>query len=341
MSLLRRPSNEMEASEIARVISALPKDSTLRTLEDGPFGGNPLSVGDEQLGEVIDAPLGGDVPWPAGGIADFITVQAIYQLVQGRVWLPQMQDEDALHIPMATVGQICQVGITDINIIGNGSRTAFNRIKLTSIAPIYPMLWNHDAQREKRMVVEPDSEGRVKRGRESRAGEIWDTRSHAHHNRDFRFNSQPLAVAFTETETIGGRAWPNVKFDDRAHEITYTLWGNTTLGLLCYWWHSSRQQAGRGSMPITAIRTMPTLDVTKLTPAQLVTAEAIFEDMRDVQFLPANEAYHDNSRQELDYRVLIDVLGLPTSVLAPLDVLRLKWCSEPSVHGGKRTAPER
>ena len=340
VSLLRRPGNEMEASEIARVISALPKDSTLRTLEDGPFGGNPLSVGEEQLGEAINAPLHGAVPWPAGGIADFTTIQAVYQLAQGRVWLPQMEDKDALHIPMATVGQICRVGITDINIIGNGSRTAFNRIKLTSIAPTYPMLWSHDAQREKRMVVEPDSEGRVKRGRENRAAEIWNTRSHAHHNRDFRFNSQPLAVAFTETETIGGRAWPNVKFADHAHEITYTLWGNTTLGLLCYWWHSSRQQAGRGSMPVTAIRTMPTLDVTKLTPAQLAAAEAIFEDMRDVQFLPANEAYHDNSRKELDHRVLIDVLGLSTSILEPLDMLRLSWCSEPSVHGGKRTAPE-
>jgi hypothetical protein len=189
------------------------------------------------------------------------------------------------------------------------------------------------------MIVAPDSEGRIIMGMESLATEIWETRSHAHHNRDFRFNSQPLAVAFTETETIGGTAWPNVKFGDPAHEIAYTLWGNTTLGLLCYWWHSSRQQAGRGRMPITAIRSMPTLDVTKLTPAQLETAEEIFGDMRDAQFLPANEAYRDNARKELDHRVLINMLGLPTSVLEPLDLLRLKWCSEPSVHGGKRTAP--
>ena len=201
------------------------------------------------------------------------------------------------------------------------------------------MLWGHNAQREKRMVVVPDSEGRVKQGREDRAAEIWVTRSHAHHNRDFRFNSQPLAVAFTETQTIGGRAWPNVKFSDRAYEVAYALWCNTTLGLLCYWWHSSRQQAGRGSMPITAIRSMPTLDVTKLTQAQLDRAEEIFEDMRSSQFLPANEAYHDNSRQELDYRVLIDMLGVPTTMIEPLDLLRLKWCSEPSVHGGKKTAP--
>ena len=149
-----------------------------------------------------------------------------------------------------------------------------------------------------------------------------------------------MTVAFTEAQTIGGRAWPNVKFADRAHEIAYTLWSNTMLGLLCYWWHSSRQQAGRGSMPITAIRTMPTLDVTKLTPGQLATAEAIFVDMRDAQFLPANEAWHDTTRQELDYRVLIEMLGLPKSIIQPLDLLRLKWCLEPSVHGGKSTAPE-
>ena len=92
-------------------------------------------------------------------------------------------------------------------------------------------------------------------------------------------------------------------------------------------------------MPITAIRTMPTLDVTSLSDAQLQTAETIFDEMRDREFLPANEAYRDDSRKELDRRVLTEMLGLPTTILAPLDLLRLKWCSEPSVHGGKSTKP--
>ena len=92
-------------------------------------------------------------------------------------------------------------------------------------------------------------------------------------------------------------------------------------------------------MPITAIRSMPTLDVTKLTQAQLDKAEEIFEDLRNHEFLPANEAYRDNTRKELDHRVLIDMLGLPETILEPLDLLRLKWCLEPSVHGGKKTAP--
>ena len=340
VSLQRRPDSEMEATELARAISAIIKNARIRTLEDGPFGGSPLSIGDELIGEMINAPLSVDAPWSAVGISDFAVVQTAYKLAKGTFWLPQMRNQDTVRVPMTDLQQSCLVGITDNNIVGNGSQTAFDRIKPPSAAPSYPMLWGHDAQLEKRMVVAPDSEGRVKQGRENRAAEIWNTRSHAHHNRDFRFNSQPLAVAFTETQAIGGRAWPNVKFDDRAHEVAYTLWGNTTLGLLCYWWHSSRQQAGRGSMPITAIRSMPTLDVTKLSPAQLAKAEEIFEDMRDSQFLPANEAYRDNTRKELDHRVLIAMLGLPESILEPLDLLRLKWCSEPSVHGGKKTAPK-
>ena len=93
-------------------------------------------------------------------------------------------------------------------------------------------------------------------------------------------------------------------------------------------------------MPITAIRTMPTLDVTQLSDAQLKTAEGIFEDFRDREFLPANEAWRDESRKELDRRVLVDLLGLDEGkVMGSLDLLRLKWCSEPSVHGGKGTGP--
>ena len=339
VSLRRRPQSEMEATEIARAITVLAESQNVRTLEGGPFGGNPVFIGEEQLGEVVDAPLSTHVPWSAVGISDFAVVQTAFRLVKGEVWFPRMQEQDALPLPMTSLGSACQIGITDNNIVGNGSQTAFDLVKPPSSAPTHPMLWSHNAAREKRMVVVPDSEGRIKPGREARGGVIWDTRSHAHHNRDFRFNSQPLAVAFTETQTIGGRAWPNVQFDDRSREVAYTLWGNSTLGLLCYWWHSSRQQAGRGSMPITAIRSMPTLDVTKLTPAQLGKAEQVFEDMRKTEFLPANEAHHDTARHNLDYRVLVEMLGLPESIIEPLDLLRLKWCSEPSVHGGKRTAP--
>ena len=337
VSLRQRPRNEMEASEIARAITALLENTDFRALEDGPYGCNPIVIGASEIGEILDAPLE-DGPWSVIGISDCAVAQTAFQLAQGRIWLPVMNDDDSVSIPTAVMGQICRVGFHDANIVGNGRQAAFT-LSEYSVSSSFPILWGHDANRERSLIVVPDKHGRVQRGKEERASVIWDTRSHTHHNRNFRFNSQPLGVAFTERQSIGGSAWPNVQFESRAHEIAYTLWGNTTLGLLAYWWHSSRQQAGRGIMPITAIRAMPTLDVTQLTTEQLAIAEAIFDDLRDAEFLPANEAYRDDSRQELDRRVLIDLLGLPESILQPLALLRLKWCSEPSVHGGKSTRP--
>ena len=334
VSFNRRPRSEMEA------ILRISVSSDLNALETGPFGGYPITIGDELIAESIDAPLSSDLPWSAAGVSDLSLTQFVHQLVEGRVWLPQMPQPDPQPIPMSMVDDVCHIGPTDNNIVGNGSQTAFTLERTLSAAPTYPMLWGHNALRERRLIVAPDSEGRVKRGREPRAAQIWESRSHAHHNRDFRFNSQPLAVAFTQDRTIGGRAWPNVKFERREHEVAYSLWGNSTLGLVTYWWHSSRQQAGRGSMPVTAIRTMPTLDVTQLSDDQLQTVETIFEEIKNLDFLPANEAYRDDTRKRLDRHVLIDLLNLPESILEPLDLLRLKWCSEPSVHGGKGTAPD-
>ena len=339
VSLKRRPNSEMEAIELARAFKKLAAETKVNTLEDGPFGGTSLKVGEEILGEIIDAPLSTNSPWSAVGIESFDIVQAVHQLTKGNLWLPQMMNAHDIQLPISGVSPAGTLGKGDAVIVGRKGKAAFSRIKPASSTSTFPILWGHDAQREKRLVVAPDSEGRVEQGMRKLAAEIWETRSHAHHNRDFRFNSQPLAVAFTEKQSIGGRAWPNVKFASVQQEKAYSLWGNSTLGLLCYWWHSSRQQAGRGVMPITAIRSMPTLDVTKLTPEQLATAESIFEDMRGREFLPANEAYHDEARQELDRRVLVDLLGLPESVLEPLALLRDKWCREPSVHGGKSTAP--
>ena len=339
VSLDQRPNNEMESLELAKAISNLASDPNVRQFESGPIGGDPLVVGDSQLGEVINAPLSPGLPWSAAGVSDFSVIQTAHQLTEGHIWLPQMSKHDKLSIAVSKLDCISRVGLHHMNIVGNSQQAAFDRIQTRRGVPTYPMLWNHNAKRETRLIVQPDSEGRIKPNMNSRAAEIWDTRSHAHYSADFRFNSQPLSVAFTEDQTIGGTAWANLQFANRELEIAHTLWGNSTLGLLLYWWHSSRQQSGRGRMPITAIRTMPTLDVTSLSDAQLQTAETIFDEMRDLEFLPANEAYRDDSRKELDRRVLTEMLGLPATILAPLDLLRLKWCSEPSVHGGKSTKP--
>ena len=108
---------------------------------------------------------------------------------------------------------------------------------------------------------------------------------------------------------------------------------------MAFWWMGSRQQQGRAITTISALPSLPVLDVRTLRTEQLERAAAIFARFRMEPLLPANEAYCDDVRKALDRAVLVELMELPEDVLSPLDNLRLQWCAEPSVHGGKETAP--
>ena len=200
------------------------------------------------------------------------------------------------------------------------------------------MLWSHDAKRERSLVVPPDSEGEVRPGCDDRAVSVWKrTASRLHFNRDFRINSQSLTACLTPNKAIGGTAWPNFILDQEEWTLPLVLWSNTTLGLLAFWWVGTRQQQGRARLTISQLPRLTVLDPRSLSEDQLAQAEAIFEQFRGKEFLPANEAYRDDARQALDRAVLVDLLHLPEGILEPLGILRDQWCAEPSVHGGKKT----
>lgn len=93
-------------------------------------------------------------------------------------------------------------------------------------------------------------------------------------------------------------------------------------------------------LSITTLGTIPVLDLGNVESAKVKDLADLCIDFLDVELLPANEAYRDESRKRLDKEVLCGVLGLPHTILEPLDHFRLQWCSEPSVHGGKGTRPE-
>ena len=107
----------------------------------------------------------------------------------------------------------------------------------------------------------------------------------------------------------------------------------------CLIW-SSRQQAGRAILTISALPNLPVLDPRKLTDRRLDHCRAIFDDLKDREFLPANEAWRDETRKALDRELLFgitSVLQLDLGLEKGLDLLRKQWCAEPSVHGGKGT----
>ena len=134
---------------------------------------------------------------------------------------------------------------------------------------------------------------------------------------------------------MGGRVWPNVNFEDQQFDYTFTLWCNSTLGLLSHWWHASRQQSSKATIAVRKAESLPVLDFRILTDEQLRTAEDIFNELRDVDLKPAYLADADANRALLDRRVVCDLLGFDEEVYAAVRRLAAKWCAEPSVHGGK------
>lgn len=65
-----------------------------------------------------------------------------------------------------------------------------------------------------------------------------------------------------------------------------------------------------------------------------------FPELKDHKFLPANEAYQDETRKALDRELqfgIASVRQLDSGLEEGLDPLRKQWCAEPSVHGGKGT----
>ena len=321
VSLLRRPNSQAEAAEIARVIRNLP---------DAPRG--LLSVGETEAGCFVRATAGdgGCAPLREPTIAE-----SALALHRGLLRLPRMRETHAL--PVAKIHALGKKGPHDMQI--NGKANGPFDVIARRDAAAYPMLWRHTATRERRLTVEPDCEGRVRPNRDEKALDVWNTATRLHVNRDFRLNSQSLAACLTPERSIGGRAWPNFRLTDTAGEEAVALWANTTLGLISFWWTGGRQQLGRSVMTITHLPELLTLDVRQLSREQIDRSHRIFADFLDYEFLPANEAYRDPTRQALDRAVLIDLLGLPQSIFDPLALLRRQWCAEPTVHGGKSTRP--
>ena len=290
--------------------------------------------GDTAAGEVLSAPSrpDGDI-WGAVRVSDYSVGQTADALSNSKLWLPGTSK--ALDLPVAPLGEVGNLGLVSRDIDGPVPRGPFDKT-IPSPTATYPSLWNHNAKNETRIVCTADSQLRVRQGMEEKAAVVWATASRAHLNLDFTFGSQPLAVAFTERESVGGRVWPNVTFDDTRFDYAFSVWGNCTLGLLSYWWHSSRQQSSKAGITIRSAESLPVLDFGTLTEDQLTTAESIFDEFRDKELMPAYLADADANRALLDRRVICDLLGFDQDTYHAVRRLSAKWCAEPSVHGGKK-----
>ena len=333
VNLARRPESLLDAVTMATTVKSAPHIKFFTPL----YIGGGWDAGNIFVGSLSNA--------GSAGTADEAVVRAAQGLLCGDVFLPRITKPFSL--PLVSLSELGERGLYHMDIYGTEiskksglPRGPFDIESLTKGGiPSWPALWEHDATRETRLVVKPDHQGIVRPGCDKHASDAWKkAASRLHFNRDFRLNSQPLGACFTADPAIGGTAWPSFFCDDQRWEFPLLLWANTTLGLLAFWWIGTTQHSGRVRLSISKLPELVTIDVRQFSADQLVMAEAIFNDFKEQTFAPANEAWEDETRKSLDRAVLVDLLGLPADIMEPLDLLRRKFCAEPSVHGGKSTA---
>lgn len=333
ISLYHRPRSVLEASVVANTIY---RHDSIRQLEDEPSGGDPLKVGDDLLGHALNCPLQIDSAWHAVRIKELALIQSAHRLANGEMWLPTQAN--SLEIRICSVGNIAGVSAHHRDIHEKGERGAFDVEKSYTQTDLYPGLWHLNAPAQRAMVVEPDCHLTPRPNRYGKAQNILTRNGRVHFNVIIGFNANSLGVLFTEKPALGISSLPNVVLKKPTYDYVWTLWGNSTLGLLLHWAHSSKQQPGRGASSRTSLLQMPTLDVRCLSDKGLENAERIFHDLKHKRMLPFNESDHDPVRHELDRRLLNEVLDI-TSEDAHNAVHRLRelLCAEPSIHGGKKS----
>ena len=326
VNLARRPAGIPEAVEFARAIEAITGER--------PAG--RLRVGSDTVGCFVRAGLDDS---GCAQVFETDVVEAALGLGRGQIRLAGLA---GIPIPVTTLNQLGSAGPYHLDIRSGGT-TARGPFEIEALAEgrtaSYPVLWRHRASRERRLVVAPDSHGRILPGKRDKAIKVWETSTRLHLNSDFQLNSQSLGACLTPKPAIGGRAWPSYVLDDRSYEKAVALWCATTLGLIGHWWAGSRQQQGRSNLSVGRLGDLLVLDCRALSAEQVGLLDSLFDLFASRNLLPANEAYRDPVRAELDKSVLCGALGLPESILGPLSTLREQWSAEPTVHGGKATAP--
>ena len=84
------------------------------------------------------------------------------------------------------------------------------------------------------------------------------------------------------------------------------------------------------------METLSVLDFRALGDTQFQTAQAIFDEFRELELKPAYLTDADANRALLDRRVVCDLLGFDEDTYSAVRRLAAKWCAEPSVNGGKK-----
>ena len=329
--LNNRPKSALEAVEIANRIH---RSNSPRKLEDAPNGGNIIDIGSTTVGQMLDCPIKDGVAWIATRARSMALLQTAHRIRNGELHLPMQNEAVPIHI--CKVQDIAKVGSADSSREKDGPFIMIEGCEPHSDG--YDALWKVNAPLQRAIIAEPDYTAIPRSDDNAMVKRVLGCLSKTHYHLNLTFTANSVISSFTQKPSVGITSIINVLLNEPQYEVAWTLWCNSTLGLLCHWSHCSKQQMGRGRLRQKTLETLPTLDVRELSDEALANADRLFERLKYKRMLPVNECKHDPVREDLDRCLLTEVLGITSdTVLASMQTLREMLCAEPSICGGKQS----
>ena len=322
INLARRPGSSEEAAQLATVIN----QATTELEQETTGNTRAIILNGKKEGIAIRAEISEKEIWPMVRVLDPSLIQAAEELSRGMI--RTAPGKPPAIIPTTLLEQVA--------VHGNPTPSIDSYLEQeTPGKPVYAVLRQHNCTTQRALEVQANEKMSPRDGREVMERKLEQLMSRLHINDNFRYNSQPTAACMTPEPSIGGKSWPNIVLREKRQEKALAVWLNTSLGLITHWSRSNRTQNGLGYLSRRQTGNLPVLDVTQLTNRQLNRMEEIFEQVKDLPMLPANEAWHDPIRAELDRRVLTEALELEQETVDRTRELRNRWCLEPTVQARK------
>ena len=326
MTLHERPPSILHAIELTKSVRRGGADA--RKIDENGHGGTPVEIGRTVVGSMLDCPLDSEWWWHAG-VRDPNLSIFTYRLATAGRFIPPGRVHGGT-IPMTTPRNV--FWLSERSISDNqqaGTRAPFMIYPIDNTVT-YPVLQNNNNETQTSIVVEPDAMAVPKNNAaEGQIERVAATATHLHINRACDYSSQSVLFPYTMRPTLGSAAFPSFRADGLQAKAL-AVWGNSSLGVICFWAHAGKQQYGRGRATRTSMASLPVLDVWNMDADTLKGIGRVFDTHGRDELRSMNMCYDDANRMRMDDELLM-ALEIGDGLRDHMDDIRVRFCREPQV----------
>ena len=330
VTLHERPPSILHAIELTKSVKRA--GGVAKKIDGNGHGWTPVEIGPTIAGSMLDCPLDSEWWWHAGVRDPNLSIFAYRLATTGRFIPPgQVRGGNISMTAPYNAFWLSERSISDNQ--KTGTRAPFMIYPIDKTVT-YPVLQNNNNETQRSIVVEPDAMAVPKsNANEERIELVAGTATHLHANRTCRYTSQSVLFPYTERPTLGSGAFPSFQAS-KPQAKALAAWGNSSLGIICFWAHAGKQQSGRGKATRTSMAGMPVLDVWNMDADALKKIGNVFDRRGRDKLRPMNMCYDDVNRMRIDDELLA-ALGINRGLRACMDDIRRRFCREPVVRCGR------